>query len=306
MIVAHNNTVFKLLGDPHLGRQFVNGVPLIRRGEREKMVWRDFILSFYQTAADYHVCMGDLFDKWFVPYDLIKDVAQAYIDAAKKCHFTKFVVLKGNHDWTRDLQRISAFDLFAELVKHIPNIIVVSEPMKLDGFIFIPYHPTKDTKASVQALLPAEVAFGHWDTAFSDHNLVPTGVGVPYLYTGHVHKKTVFARDGDTVVVVGSMQPYAHGEESDDKLYITMDKPEGDLHNKCVRLTSPSTEPVDCLQLTVSGQKANDDSSDNTTTLGNFDIEELFREAFKEAGVSQELTDKLLDDFQTKRVKSNA
>ena len=54
---------FTLLGDPHLGRTFVHGVPLHRRGEREVMMWRNFAQSLSNVTTPLHICLGDLFDR---------------------------------------------------------------------------------------------------------------------------------------------------------------------------------------------------------------------------------------------------
>ena len=101
---------FTLLGDPHLGRTFVHGVPLHRRGEREAMLWRDFAQSLSSVAAPLHICMGDLFDRAVVSYDTIVSAARLYMHAAAKFPQTKFIILRGNHDTSRDADKVSAFE----------------------------------------------------------------------------------------------------------------------------------------------------------------------------------------------------
>ena len=117
-----------LMGDAHLGRSFIHGVALSRRGEREEMVWRDFAANLAAAKPGLHVSMGDLFDKAIVPYEVIARAAKLYRQAAEAKPQTRFVVLRGNHDVRRDLEKISAFDLFALLVRDIPTIFVVSGP----------------------------------------------------------------------------------------------------------------------------------------------------------------------------------
>lgn len=306
MIVTVEGITFDLLGDPHLGRQFVNGVSLNRRGEREAMVWQDFEKSLVNTTSDFHVCMGDLFDKWIVPYDTILRAADVYMRAADDKPDTIFVIMKGNHDWIRDLERRSAFDVFAAVVESVDNIWVISIPTVSNGVLFYPWHPSKDAGETVARYKNIKAAFGHWDTEFGEHNMVPTKAGIPVLYTGHVHKPTSFTRDGTEVVVVGSMQPYAFGEETDDSLYVTLDKPEGDLRNKVVRLKAPPTEPVDCLQLVLMRESSRVVDNSPTVSLGNFDLEGLFRRAFQEAEVPPSLVDEVLGQFQARRVANNA
>ena len=48
--------------------------------------------------------MGDLYDKPFVPYSIVWRSAQLYLDAARAHPTRLFVVLRGNHDASRDLE----------------------------------------------------------------------------------------------------------------------------------------------------------------------------------------------------------
>jgi DNA repair exonuclease SbcCD nuclease subunit len=307
MEVTENGLRIFLLGDPHLGRTFLNGVPLNRRGAREKMVWQDFLDALHHPAGlDYHICLGDLFDKWIVPFDLILDVADQYRKAAGAAPGCHFFVLKGNHDWTRDLTRRSAFDVFAALVADVPNITIVKDMLHLAGtpLVLYPWHPLWDASEKL-AVSNGKILFGHFDTEFGDHNMVPTKLNFERIYTGHVHKPDRFTRDGTEVVIVGSLQPYAHGEEINDDLYITLRADQlagaGDLHNKCVRILGRYEEEIDCLQLTFKQEKSADDNQLDTVTLGDFDMDKLFVAAFAEAGVSADRTADVLGQYHAKR-----
>lgn len=308
MEITENGLRLYLLGDPHLGRSFVNGVPLHRRGAREKMVWRDFLAALDRAAdCDLHVCLGDLFDKWIVSYDLILDTADAYKVAAEANPNTIFVILKGNHDWTRDLERRSAFDVFTKLVAGVPNIVIVKDVVEIQGLIFYPWHPLWTAQEKLKDV-EGKVLFGHFDVEFGDHNQVPTTLHFERIYTGHDHKARRLTRHGTEVIVVGSMQPYAHGEEADDRLYITLRADQldgaGDLQNKCVRILGPLEEEIDCLQLTFKQEKNDDDDELDNVTLGDFDLDKLFAEAFAEAGVSAERTADVLGQYHSKRTSN--
>lgn len=312
MLINHNGLTIELLGDPHLGRPFVHGVPLHRRGEREHMVWKDFFQSL-ETDADIHVCMGDLFDKWSVSYDVIVKAAHMYTSSAIVRPKTQFYILKGNHDWTRDLERKSAFDVFKMIVSRMPNIHVVDEPKQVGDLLFYPWHPTAKAADEVAKFKDVSICFGHFDTEFGDHNMVPTGCGIPTIYTGHVHKPDEFTRDGTKVHVVGSMQPYAHGEEADDTLYVTVsldDLKDLDTTNKCVRVILEEGEvlddEIDCLQLTIKKKGSSDVDDTPTVTLGDFDMDTLFRQAFQNAGVTPEITEQVLEQYHTKRFQNGA
>lgn len=107
MIITHSGRTIDLLGDAHLGKPFIHGVPLHRRGDREKMVWADFERSVSQTPADFHINLGDLLDRPIVPYDVIVRAPRTYIRAAEREPETQFLILQGNHDVSRDLDTLS-------------------------------------------------------------------------------------------------------------------------------------------------------------------------------------------------------
>ncbi|KQS84331.1 hypothetical protein ASG58_21410 [Rhizobium sp. Leaf383] len=237
-------------------------------------------------------------------FDLILNTADVYRTAALANPHTRFFVLKGNHDWTRDLERRSAFDVFAALVADAPNIVIVTRPVIENGLVFYPWHPLWDAKETLSKITD-KILFGHFDVEFGEHNMVPTELGFERIFTGHDHKARRLKRHGTEVIVVGSMQPYAHGEEADDSLYVTL-RPEevpaaGDLRNKCVRILGQFDGDIDCLQITYKQEKTADDGSIEQVTLGDFDMERLFGEAFAEAGVSAERTQIVLGQYQAKR-----
>lgn len=307
-----------LLGDPHLGRTFIHGVPLNRRGEREAMQWEQFTKHIINPEGDLHICMGDLFDKAIVPYSVILNAAYAYATAASLHPDVQFVILKGNHDWQRDLERPSAFDVFKRIVNDIPNIHVVSEHYQIGKNLFCAWHPTiPAAKMVTDYAYDSEIVYGHWDIedfGGENLNLIPTkemkALRIYKAYTGHIHKPQQFERDNVDVTVVGSMQPYAHGEQINDDLYVTYTKKAlakinpSSYRNKCVRVDLSASElldtDVDCLQLTV--RKERKDGEKIEVTLGDFNMTDLFKDSFKEAGVSDTVTDSLLGKYEASRI----
>lgn len=309
-----------ILGDPHLGRSFVRGVSLEKRGLREKMVMDDFRQRMAASGVyDVFICMGDLFDKWAVPYSVVFQAAWAYLEAARRNPDTQYIVIGGNHDIARDLEKKGALDLFELIVGQLENITVVRHT---DNFLyeeiggvmagFFPFHPT--IKAEELVTDPCEVAFGHWDTMFGDGNLVPTKklaeVGCKVAYTGHVHLPDQFKRDGVEVIQVGSMQPYAHGEDYGE-MYVTLSLLEVehiklDLTNKCVRVSllpgERLDEEIDCLQLTVQRVGSNEEDAEVEVTMGDFNLMALFGQAFEEAGVPEFVSSQLLTKFEEARI----
>ena len=309
-----------LLADPHLGRTFIHGVPLEKRGVRERMVMDDFKAQLRASGRyEVHICLGDLFDRWAAPYAVVFQAAREYLRAARDNPGTRYYVIGGNHDIARDLEKKGALDLFELTVSACDNVTVVRHHDGghvttiggIDVGLF-PFHPT--VAAADLVAEPIAVAFGHFDTMFGGGNLVPTTrlaqVGCRTVYTGHVHLADRFTRDGVEVIQVGSMQALAHGEDRGER-YVTLrpDEIEGkDLSGKCVRILLEPGEifdrRVDCLQLSFKRAGTDDEAEAgrDEVTLGNFDLMALFNQAFEEASVPAAIRKRIAERFEEARV----
>ncbi|QEE37956.1 MULTISPECIES: hypothetical protein [unclassified Methylobacterium] len=290
------------LGDPHLGRRFTKGVPLDRRGEREALVRADLNrhLSFDGYAA--HITMGDLFDAPQVDYATVLFAYRAYRTAAELNPGTTYYILQGNHDDSRDLDEVTAWDLFVELVEGIPNITPVISPIVGPHFALFPWDPIETAEAMVEKASwfireqGCTTAYGHWDVdpRTATHNLIPTkalaAAGITEAYTGHVHLPSLFKRDGVQVEVVGSMQPYAQGEDGGQGhiRYATLTLAEleaaGDLANTVVRLQlAPGEqfdgEPPACLSWNVERVKDQAEEAPADISMEGFDTRAAARDA---------------------------
>ena len=310
------NVLIDLLGDPHMGRAFRHGVPLHRLGEREAMQRELFRKRVMDTKADLHVCMGDIFDKFVVSPTVVLFAARVYREAAEKNPDTFYVILRGNHDGSRDASHKSSFDLLEALLVGIDNLEVVSDisyGLEIDGryFGFIPWHPFKDAASMVDEFIStmpipdADVVFGHWDVedfGGENPNLIPVE-GLSQItnlaVTGHVHKPERRDIDGLDVIVTGSMMPLAHGEDLNNETYRIVDLAtarklveDGEATNLCLRVILEDKEEldfeIDCLQLQV--QKKSVDIDDVKADFGNFDMKKLFEEVFAENAVSSQVT----------------
>ncbi|WP_348632622.1 metallophosphoesterase family protein, partial [Mesorhizobium sp. M1C.F.Ca.ET.193.01.1.1] len=162
---------------------------------------------------DVFICMGDLFDKWAVPYSVVFQASWTFFKAARDNPKTRYFILGGNHDISKDLEKKGALDLFELVVGNLPNVTIIRHAGHFtdiggDRVGLFPYHPTKPAGELVTEKI--DIAFGHWDTMFGEGNLVPTkelaAAGCEVAYTGHVHLPDEFTRDGVKVVQVGSMQ----------------------------------------------------------------------------------------------------
>ena len=111
------------------------------------------------------------------------------------------------------------------------------------------------------------------------------------------------------VTVVGSLQPFAHGEEIDEHLYLTRSlaavKADPSLYrDKCLRIDLLPGEifdsDLDCLQLTLR-RVGEEPASEETVSLGDFDLMKLFTQAFDQQQVPHPIRTLILDRYQDNR-----
>ena len=236
-----------LIGDVHAGRKFKTNAPLNRVGEREESLLNDLwnALQCYPHHETHLVIMGDLFDKFQVDNNTLLRVFNILDSATTGEVFIH--ILKGNHDGSRDLTLVSSFDVLKNLCMANNHIFFYDADVPCSvlqlphlRIMALPYSATTSATEMAEALPtndPSEKAFyilGHWGlTAHGEdtHNLIPAEVlarkGVTKAYTGHIHKPQTVTLFGLPVQAVGSLQPYAHGEELEgETLYQTHGKEE--------------------------------------------------------------------------------
>lgn len=326
MIVQFGNKRTLLIGDPHLGRRFVTGVPKHRLGEREINVTQDFINRLGTPNVDMAIVMGDLFDSYVVPMETIASAA----DASRASKIPAKIFMAGNHDKSRDLLRVSAFDIFTKIVHYRDRCCVVADGVHVEyvdnnqGVILIfgwdAFHP-----ASEQALKAVDwwklnnkpkvyACLGHWDVIAYENtsNLIPTKILseiTDTIYIGHVHQKGSFTRDNVNVIQVGSMQPYAHGEGD---MYVTLTLDEVrqldpiSLKDKCVRVVLQEGEELptdlDALQI-IRGypgevEMEKDVSTPEEVRIESFDLQRLMTESFDAKKVPDDIREKISTKFK--------
>lgn len=308
-----------ILGDPHMGRVFKTGVSLSRRGDRERSQHKTFIdsLNTFPETVSTHICMGDLFDAFRVPEEVILDVANAYRSAASRNPQVVYVVLPGNHDLSRDSSKKSSFEVFRELLKDVSNIRIPLETTVINNIGLVPWHPFHSSEEMAKPLEGKHLDFvcGHWDFLVFGEN---TENAIPYqtlanictkVITGHYHKRGVHTVVNNNVsfevLVSGSMQPYAHGEDIFNEMYQTLAKDQvllllethGPDHfkNVCLRVEIDSedtpVEDINCLALTHK-RLAKTQNASLEVNVDNFDLQQVFSHACKQNNVSKELRDR--------------
>jgi len=192
-----------LIGDPHLGRKFEVGVPLHRRGEREREQLAHFEREL-ATPAHMVVMVGDLFDHPYVPHSVVMAALHAVQSAAAARPTTQFVMMAGNHDMPRKVTATGAFDVFQRACAGWqPNLHVLTQPEIIEGVAFFPWEWDVSAVDQVAGLREAweqhpregqiGAAIGHWDLASyggDDSHLAPVAAlrdafGDIPLFSGH-------------------------------------------------------------------------------------------------------------------------
>lgn len=272
---------FQVLGDTHLGRTFRTGVPLHRIGDREAMVWKQFETNLMEAPPGMHIHMGDLFDKFVVPPEVVLRAAEIYDKAALANPATTYVVLMGNHDPSKDRTKRSSFDIFEALAQ---NVIVVRTPLIIENLGFLPYSVFGTAEESLKEILEQgtpEIVFGHWDVVdFGGANVIPTqslsAAGIMTAYTGHDHRPREEKRHGVTINVVGSMQPYTHAEDDTCQWYVTLPLAETvgrdfSQMNLRVLLAEDEVLPMDINCLSILAKRVADTSEDPSVDTEEFE-----------------------------------
>ncbi|RQS17076.1 metallophosphoesterase [Burkholderia sp. Bp8998] len=318
------------LGDPHLGRAFLTGVPLDRRGERERMQMNEFVESLF-ADVDVNICLGDIFDTFVVPPEIVLAVASAYREAARARPNTWFVLTRGNHDASRDADKRSSFDLLYQLLNGVENIVIAKDDVQIvEHGIFrlgvVPWHPFTNSKDMARKLVEDgykefDLVVGHWDrVTFEDnpHNAVPLFELRPLtklVVSGHDHRPYDETLNGVRLIFPGSMQPYAHGENDKDSRYVTLTLEElravvattpDQFHDVAVRvLLKPGEQidfPVDAWALTTKPIADNgEEYVDITMQTESFDMVDILSRCLTKHNVTAETSNEVLAMYQERR-----
>lgn len=297
-IEIKNQLWVQTIGDPHLGRKF--NVNLNRRGEYEERQYQEFerLLS---KRADITVIVGDLFDKRNVDEADIIRTAQLL-----KKQTRKTIILRGNHDDTKNITEKSSFDLLVEMLVDYPNVSFITDEVMIlplsgnENIAFCGWCFDKTLREQIEGITDKIVAiFCHLDRISygDDTNVIPFEylkyIGVELVVNGHEHKPYFGRIEGVDYIGTGSLLPYSHAEHSESEqgeIYITIKDLEeihklaesGDLKDKHVRVyvTDPTTLPqIDCLSLQVN--KLETISEAEVVVIENYSLKNIFQETAK-------------------------
>lgn len=321
----------KLIGDPHLGKKFINGVPLNRRGERESQQMDRFYQELMGVTfkADPNttsmvqdvIVMGDLFDQFHVSNEVLLQTYSSIRRAADNNPMVHYYILMGNHDVSRNTELVSSFQILKTMFSIIENISFITEIQSIgllgheEYLLMCPYEaftPTKDLKIKTDRRYLA--AFGHWDTqSFGDeHNLLPyepLSKVTDLIVTGHEHNAREFMYDPQTkVIVTGSMLPYSHAEDPEGNIYVTVElhkflQEPDQYHNKALRLLlkpgDELPENIDAMQVTFKFV-TEDQEEEIQVELEDFSMKNVFDTVMRENEVPENTSALYWNKYQEK------
>ena len=226
---------FWVLGDVHLGKVFRTGVSPDMRGWREEQVFIAFsqhLMAAVETNRHF-VQVGDLFDTFRVPNEIVLRAAQAVRRCAEMRPGKMFIFLAGNHDEARDTDKVSSFRIFGEMLCDLDNVEIIrgdADTLMFENCLFVGFNAFRSPAEQLAKYDgPFDAVFGHWD-------VVDVGAENPQLMpfnrlqeitklvvTGHDHlpRHIEYGQGEVRVLVTGSMQPYSHAEDPDEEIYVT-------------------------------------------------------------------------------------
>jgi predicted phosphodiesterase len=262
---------FKLIGDPHITRKFDFGVPLARKGERERSLFVDLNERLNSGDEPMVIMVGDLLEKPLCSLQDLYSILEMILKSAYSQPYRTFVMMAGNHDISAQKETKGGFDilnLFNGLVK---NLIVVMKPTVINKVALFPWEWDRTALEQLEDVrgLKFRYAVGHWDLVkydemYADHMcpaLELTKMGAEEIFSGHWHIPGRYVIEGIAVTCTGSMQPMSHAEDPNGKLYVTLSLEEyletnpEILKNKYVRVLAEKGEEVtqlpDCLGFKV-------------------------------------------------------
>lgn len=301
------------IGDTHIGKRFRTGVPLNKLGEREELIYKLFEEQLNQEA-DAIIHLGDLFDTPTISYDdlmrtftLIRDVATHH----PTCHY---IFLAGNHDISKETNKICAFKILSYLLEIQSNVSFVYDEaryfydLSMEVWPYMSYDQIRECLCGTRPTV-ADICCGHFDEPF------PPDIFNRFkeVHTGHIH----VSKQVNNITVHGSIIPMNFGEDPTGILYrtVSLEQFEEIINNPldeqwqdyCYRIILKEGEVlptgISCRQLIgvkeeviTSEEKQEEVAFDDTLNL-----EALFHEALDDTG----LFDKIYEKYLQLKVEQN-
>lgn len=303
------NGKLRLLGDPHIGRAFTG----LNKPAREFMIeqqWAAIHKSLNQVdEGDLHVCMGDLFDKPKVSNEDLWEVANMYGNAIYDNPGVTYMVLAGNHDLSKDTNKVSSLMLLDSMVPELCVIMDTTvQKMGKKQYLFLPYSPFGHISYSIFKGERYDGVFTHGNTGnYGNENIEVLNLDeisklTNTLYNGHEHVPCEKKHGSLKIINVGSMLPYNFAEDREGKYFVERDEANLDRFgwkNKIVRVLYEDQPPempnfTDALQVTLRKKKSEAEVTE-VELEDEFDLKTVYDKAMKEHKVSKPVQLELWD-----------
>lgn len=301
-----------LIGDVHIGRKFKSkDIPLDVKGLREQVLLAQFKRKIVEAINSYKqdpnhsgvIILGDLFDSFCVGYD---DLINAYnilkllIDNEVPCD-----IIAGNHDISKDKERISALEILRMMTLGSSLNYVIEKPLVYQEGkeILVPYMTDEDLRRNLIIRTYWGQGFtiiGHFEEA----SFPWLKQGFSKVFSGHIH----LPRVEDNLVVVGSIMPLTFAEDATNTFMktCTLEEYEQDLAmgvsmGRCYRLKLKDGEELPanpkCLQMSKYVEKKEKiENAELNVDFEPFDIEKLMHEALDNLGLFDEMYNQYLNN----------
>lgn len=263
------------IGDPHLGKRFITGVPSHRLYEREETQYAQMarLLNPSDPLIRHIVIMGDLFDRFIVSPTTVLRAIDLLKKASEANSHIEYHVLPGNHDMSKDQNKKSSYELFYEVFHYDYSIVEcnrnvafnssmmqllypdVANEKEFFGLYFEAYNAFRAPDYHLEtsehySQATKKISFGHWDSVdILSNGYVPSKTLLDdsdLVVSGHEHtfKESFYPSSPTTkVLFTGSMQPYSHAEDPDKDTYVTVKSEDlenydlkSDFKYKCLRI----------------------------------------------------------------------
>lgn len=297
----------KIIGDPHIGREFKSNVPLDRRGEREEMMLAELDKQLF-APDDLIVIIGDLFDHWHIKFKYLDETLALFLEWQHRNPDKHLVILQGNHDYSPAGGVKGAFDVLELALLPYYNIHVVRRPETVCGVVFFPWEWGRSALEQLNDItLWTDTAIGHWDLVDyggDTAHLCPAvdlkAHGVERIISGHWHVAGDYDVDGVSVWCSGSMQPMTHAEDPEGKMYVTLSAEDyanadgEDFRDKYVRVLVGKGEdispPPTCLGFKMQTKGSEEQQEAERVSLGEFDIQNILDKHLKAKSVPEDIS----------------
>lgn len=287
-----------LIGDPHIGKKFKSkDIPLDKKGLREQLLKHQFmtLLRKGEESGKPIIILGDLFDSYCVSYD---DFLWTF-DILKNMN-TPVYIIRGNHDYSKDLTRISAFTLLNQLFYHHSMVKLITDITLIGNSLLVPYYHDQD----LQPMLEPYIDKGYTIYGHFEEPMYPWLCShFEHVYTGHLHSP----KQEGNLTIVGSIMPFTFGEDPTNSFMKTCtlaeykeDVLKGLDSGKCYRLKLAEGEELplghSSLQMSRYIEKK-EIEEDLEVEFEEFDITSLFHSALDNLGLYDEVVN-LYDNYR--------